>query len=96
MGNKVMGKCEDCQRKSYIVQTNCKHFEGGYGRLPMGDVYTCHGFLPRMSKFEKANSKTFFTNLLKDLSTKDLITLGNFLSTEFMEPSRQLYTTLGK
>jgi hypothetical protein len=65
MGNKVMGKCEDCQRKSYIVQTNCKHFEGGYGRLLMGDVYTCHGFLPRTSKFEKANSKTFFYKLIK-------------------------------
>ncbi len=38
---------------------NCKHFEGGYGRLPLGDVYTHHGFLSRMRKFEKANSKTF-------------------------------------
>jgi hypothetical protein len=38
---------------------NCKHSKGGYGRLPLGDVYTHHGFLSRMRKFEKANSRTF-------------------------------------
>ncbi len=53
------------QRKSSIAQTNYKHFEGGYGRLPFGDVYTCHGFLSRTHKFEKANSKTFFHKLIK-------------------------------
>jgi hypothetical protein len=39
-----MGKCEDRQRKSCITKTNYRHSEGGYGRLPLGDVYTCHGF----------------------------------------------------
>ncbi len=43
MGNMAMGKCEDSQRKSYITKTNCKHSEGGYGRLPLGNIYTCHG-----------------------------------------------------
>ncbi len=33
MGGMVMGKCQDRQRKSCIIQTNCKHFQGGYGRL---------------------------------------------------------------
>jgi hypothetical protein len=28
----------------------------------LGDVYTCNGFLPRMGKFEKLDSKTFFYN----------------------------------
>jgi hypothetical protein len=65
MGGKAMGECEDCQRKSYIAQTNCKHFEGRYGRLPLGDVYTCHGFLPRTSKFEKADSRTFIYKLIE-------------------------------
>ncbi len=60
-----MGECKDRQRKHCIVQTNCKHSEGGYGRLPLGDVYTCHGFLPKTHKFEKANSKTFLHNLIK-------------------------------
>jgi hypothetical protein len=29
------------KKKSYITQTNCQHFQGGYGRLPLGDGYTC-------------------------------------------------------
>ncbi len=33
MGNMVMGKCQDQQKKSCIAQTNCKHFQGKYGRL---------------------------------------------------------------
>jgi len=60
MGNMEMGKCKNWQRKSCIAQRNCEHFEGGYGKLPLGDVYTCHGFLSKLRKFEKANSKTFF------------------------------------
>ncbi len=53
MGNKMeknnwqnisMGEYEDIQKKSCITKTNYKHFERGYGRLPLGDVYTCHGF----------------------------------------------------
>ncbi len=31
----------------------------------MGDVYTCNGFLPRMGKFEKIDSRTFFYELIK-------------------------------
>ncbi len=65
MGNLVMGKCKDRQIKFCIVQTNYKHSEGGYGRLPLGDVYTCHGFLPKRCKFEKVNSRTFFHKLIK-------------------------------
>ncbi len=44
MGGLAMGKCKNGQRKFCITKTNCKHFEGGYGRLPLGNVYTCHGF----------------------------------------------------
>jgi hypothetical protein len=60
-----MGKCKNRQIKFCIVQTNYKHYEGGYGRLPLGNVYTCHGFLLRKRKFEKANSKTFIHKLIK-------------------------------
>jgi hypothetical protein len=49
-----MGECKDRQRKFYIIETNCKHCKGGYGRLPLGDVYTCHGFFLRTWKFEKS------------------------------------------
>jgi hypothetical protein len=54
----------------------------------LGDVYTCHGFLPRISKFEKADSKTFLYKLIKGFVDERFITLGNLLSTKFMEPNR--------
>ncbi len=54
MGGMAMGEWKNKQRKSCIAQTNYKHSKGGYGRLPLGNVYTCHGFLPRTRKFEKA------------------------------------------
>jgi hypothetical protein len=44
MGDMVMGECKDRQRKFWIAQKNCKHSKGGYGKLPLSDVYTCHGF----------------------------------------------------
>ncbi len=56
MGGMEMGKCQDKQRNSCITQTNYKHFQGIYGRLQLGDVCTCHGFLQRRYEFEKANS----------------------------------------
>ncbi len=43
MGGMVTGECEDRQRKSYIIKTNCKHSKGRYGRLPLGNIYTCRG-----------------------------------------------------
>jgi hypothetical protein len=45
MGGVAMDECKDRKRKSYIIKTNCKYFKRGYGRLPLGNVYTCHGFL---------------------------------------------------
>ncbi len=61
----AMGECKYWQRKFYITQTNCTHYKGGCGRLPLGDVYTCHGFLPRTGKFEKVDSRTFFYELIE-------------------------------
>jgi hypothetical protein len=49
-----------------------------------------------MHEYEEANSKTFFTSLLSNLSKEDLVTLGNVLSIEFMKPKRGLYATLGR
>jgi hypothetical protein len=64
MGGMVMGKCEDKQKMSCIIETNYKYSEGGYGRLQLGDVYTCHGFFQRTCKFEEVNSKIFFHKLI--------------------------------
>lgn len=44
VGDLVMGECKDRQRKSCNAETNCKHSEWGYGRLSLGNVYTCQGF----------------------------------------------------
>jgi hypothetical protein len=63
MGGMVMGECQDRQRMFCITQKNYKHFEGRYGKLPLGDVYTCHGFFQIMHEFEEANSKTFVHKL---------------------------------
>jgi hypothetical protein len=60
MGGLAMDKCEDRQRKSCITKTNYKHSKGRYGRLPLSNLYTCHGFYFLMHKFEKANSRTCF------------------------------------
>ncbi len=60
-----MGEFEKRQRKSYIAQTNYKHFQGRCGILQLGDVYTCHGFLQKTRELEKVNSKTFFHKIIK-------------------------------
>jgi hypothetical protein len=44
MGNLARGECQDKQRKSCNTKTNYKHSKGEYGKLPLGDVYTYHGF----------------------------------------------------
>ncbi len=61
----VMGECKDRQKKFCIAQTYYTHFQRGYGRLQLGDVYTCHGFLQRTHELEEVNSKTFFHKLTK-------------------------------
>jgi hypothetical protein len=60
-----MGKCKDRQKKSCITKTNCKYSEGGYGRLQLGDVYTCHGFLQRTCKFEENDPRIFFHTIIQ-------------------------------
>jgi hypothetical protein len=85
MGSMVMGKCKIDKKKSCIAQTNCKHL-GGYGKLPLGNIYTCHVFLLKTCKFEKADSRAFFHNLI-----------GGFVDRRFgnpWEPSiKKIYRT---
>ncbi len=44
MGGLVMGERKDRQIKSCNTKTNYKHSKGGYGKLPLDNVYTCDGF----------------------------------------------------
>jgi hypothetical protein len=48
-------------------------------------------FFPKRASLKTPIQEYFFTSLLHDL-----VSLGNFLSTKFMKPSRWLYATLGK
>jgi hypothetical protein len=57
MGDMVTSECKKLTKK--VLHCSKKNTEGGYGRLPLADVYTCHGILSRMHEFKKANSKTF-------------------------------------
>jgi hypothetical protein len=50
-------------------------------------------FFKEHSNLKKFILKHFFTSLLNNLSTKDLVTLNNLLSTEFMKPRKWLYAT---
>ncbi len=93
MDKMAMGKCEDGQKKSFYNETNCEHFQGWYGGLQFGIIYTCNGLLQRMWEFEGAGSRAFFKSLLNNLSIKDLLTLGNLLFTKFINPWRQVYVT---
>jgi hypothetical protein len=72
MGSMAMGECRNSQRKSCIAQRNCKHIEGGYGRLSLGDVYTCHGIPSRTCKFKETNSITFFHKFITRFVDKRL------------------------
>ncbi len=47
MGGMAMGKCEDWQREFFYNETKCKHFQGWYGGLQFGNVYTCNGFFQK-------------------------------------------------
>jgi hypothetical protein len=52
MGDMEMGECEDWQWKFYIAQTKCKHYKGGYGRLPLGDVSHAMDFFQELASLK--------------------------------------------
>ncbi len=53
-------------------------------------------FFEYRASLKKSILEHFFTSLLQDLSTKDLVSFDNFLSTKFMKPNRRLYVTSGR
>ncbi len=65
MGSMAMGKCKDGQKKSFYYETKCEHFQGWYGGLQFGNVYTCNGILQRTCKFKEVDSRVFFHKLIK-------------------------------
>jgi hypothetical protein len=53
-------------------------------------------FFQECASLKKPIQEHFFTSLLQDLLTEDLVSLGNLLSTKFMKPGKQLYATPSK
>ncbi len=51
-------------------------------------------FFKKHASLKKLIPTHFFTSLLSNLLTKDLVTLGNLFSTKFMKPWRWLFATL--
>jgi hypothetical protein len=76
-----MGECEDRQIKSCIIETNYKHSEGGLEDYHWAMFTHAMDFFKEHTSLKKSILEHFFTSLLSDLSTKDLVTLGNLLST---------------
>jgi hypothetical protein len=53
-------------------------------------------FFEYCASLKKPILEHFFTSLLQDLLTKDLVSFDNFLSTKFMKPNRRLYAIPGR
>ncbi len=53
-------------------------------------------FFQKRTNLKTPIQEHFFTSLLQDFSMEDLVSLNNFLSIEFMKPSRWFYVTPGK
>jgi hypothetical protein len=78
MGGMVMGKCEDGQREFFYDEINCEHFQGWYGGLQFGNVYTCNKLLQRMCKFKEADSRAFFHKFIERFVKKGLANTWEF------------------
>jgi hypothetical protein len=53
-------------------------------------------FFKECTSLKKPILEHFFTSSFNDLLTKDLVTLVNLLSIEFLKPRKQLYATPNK
>jgi hypothetical protein len=53
-------------------------------------------FFKELASLKKPILEHFFTSLFNDLSIKDLVALGNLLSTKFLKPQRRFYAILGR
>jgi hypothetical protein len=54
----------------------------------MENYHHAMDFFQKHASLKMPIQKHFFTSLLQDLLMEDLVSLGNFLSTKFMKPSR--------
>jgi len=86
MGDMVMGECENRPRKSCIAQTYCKFSKEDMENYNWVMFIDAMDFFKKCGNLKKPILEHFFTSLLNDLSTKDLVMLGIMFSTKFMKP----------
>ncbi len=78
MGGMAMGKCEGGQKEYFCKETKCEHFQGGYGGLQFGNVYTCNGLFQRTCEFKEVDSRAFFHKLTKQFFNKRLVNTWDY------------------
>jgi len=79
------------KKKSCIAQRNCNILDVEDYHWAM--FTHAMEFFQECASLKKLIPKHFFISLLQDLLIKDLVSLGNLLSTKFMKPNRQFYVT---
>jgi hypothetical protein len=80
MGGMAMGKCEDGQKEYVNIS---KDDMEDYN---LAIITHAMDFFKEHASLKKPIPKNFSLSLLNNLSIKDLLTLGNLLSTKFMNP----------
>jgi hypothetical protein len=78
MGGMAMGKCEDGQIKSLYNETKFEHFQGWYGGLQFGNVYTCNGLFQKTCEFQEVDSKAFFHKLIEQFINRGFANTWEF------------------
>jgi hypothetical protein len=76
-----MGKCEDGQRKYFYNETKLNISKDDMEDYNLAMFTHAMDFFEERVSLKKLIPKCFFTSLLNNLSTKDLLTFGNFLFT---------------
>ncbi len=86
MGIMAMGKCKDRQRKSFhVLKQTINISKEAMEDYNLAMFTHAMDFFIKCVNLKKLAIKHFFTSLFNNLSTKDLVTLGNLLSIEFMK-----------
>ncbi len=67
-----MGICEDGQKEPFYNETNYENFQGWYGGLQFGNVYTCNGLFQITCEFKEADSRAFIYKFIEQFVNKGL------------------------
>jgi hypothetical protein len=88
MGNMAMGKCEGRQRNISILKQIVNISKEDMEDYNLAMFTHAMDFLKKCANLNKLILDHFFTSLLKNLLTENLVTLRNLLSTKSMKPQQ--------